>query len=209
MDIHLKVTSERATYPVVIGAGVSQRLAPLLAEQGIGRERIVVSSPPIWRLQGRRLQGVIGAKDKPALIPDGERAKTLATVARLYDACVRRGLDRSAVVIAFGGGVVGDVAGFAAATYLRGVTVVQVPTTLLAQVDSAIGGKVGVNLASGKNLVGSFHSPALVVCDPDVLGDAAAPRVPLGAVRSRQIRRDCLADRLRARIDESDCDLRA
>jgi 3-dehydroquinate synthase len=93
----------------------------------------------------------------------------LSTVARLYDAFVRRRLDRSSTIVAFGGGVVGDVAGFAAASFLRGLHVVQVPTTLLAQVDSAIGGKVGVNLASGKNLVGAFHPPSLVVCDPDVL----------------------------------------
>jgi 3-dehydroquinate synthase len=165
----LQVTSERGTYPVVIGPGVTGHLPALLDGHGI-RQRLVVSAPPIWRLQGSRLAGVLGDKDRPALIPDGERAKTLATAARVYDACVRHALDRSAAVIAFGGGVVGDVAGFAAATYLRGLRVVQVPTTLLAQVDSAIGGKVGVNLASGKNLVGSFHSPTLVVCDPDVLG---------------------------------------
>ena len=167
--IRLHVTSERAAYPVVIGAGALKAIAGLLGEQGIDRQRLVVSSPQVWRFQGKRLQGVVGSKDRPALIPDGERAKTLATVARVYEACVRRGLDRSAAVMAFGGGVVGDVAGFAAATYLRGIKLVQVPTTLLAQVDSAIGGKVGVNLASGKNLVGAFHSPSLVVCDPDVL----------------------------------------
>jgi 3-dehydroquinate synthase len=103
------------------------------------------------------------------LIPDGERAKTLGTVTRLYDAFLARDLDRASVVVAFGGGVVGDAAGFAAATFLRGIPIVQVPTTLLAQVDSAIGGKVGVNLSGGKNLVGAFHPPALVACDPDVL----------------------------------------
>lgn len=167
---HLDVTSERGTYKVVIGSGASGRLAALLGEHGVDRQRLVVSAPPIWRLQGTRLRNVIGPKDRPTLIPDGERAKTLATVSRIYDACIRRSLDRSGAIVAFGGGVVGDVAGFAAATYLRGIKLVQVPTTLLAQVDSSIGGKVGVNLASGKNLVGAFHSPSLVVCDPDVLG---------------------------------------
>jgi 3-dehydroquinate synthase len=171
--IRLNVVSERGPYPVVIGAGATSRLASLLEAQRVGRERLVVSSPAIWRLQGMRLQRLLGPKERPALIPEGERAKTLQTVARLYDACVRRGLGRSAALIAFGGGVVGDVAGFAAATYLRGITIVQVPTTLLAQVDSAIGGKVGVNLPSGKNLVGAFHAPACVVCDPDVLGTLA------------------------------------
>jgi 3-dehydroquinate synthase len=165
----LEVTSERGTYPVVIGPGTTARLASLIADQGIARQRLVVSSPPIWRHQGDRLRNLVGPKDRPALMPDGERAKTLATVSRLYEACVRRAMDRSGAIIAFGGGVVGDVAGFAAATYLRGIRVVQVPTTLLAQVDSSIGGKVGVNLPSGKNLVGAFHSPALVVCDPEVL----------------------------------------
>src|SRR5262245_26213351 len=171
--IRIDITSERGEYQVIIGSGTAKNLSSLLREHGLDRQRIIVSSPPIWRLQGSRLENVVAAKDRPALIPDGERAKTLATVARLYEACVRRGLDRSAIIIAFGGGVVGDVAGFAAATYLRGVTLVQLPTTLLAQVDSAIGGKVGVNLPSGKNLVGSFHAPALVVCDPDVLGTLA------------------------------------
>jgi 3-dehydroquinate synthase len=127
-----------------------------------------VSCPPVWRFHGRRLRG-IGGHNPPTLIPDGERAKTLQTIARLYDAFLRRRLDRSSTILAFGGGVVGDVAGFAAATFLRGLPFVQVPTTVLAQVDSAIGGKVGVNLASGKNLAGAFHPPALVVCDPDVL----------------------------------------
>jgi len=110
----------------------------------------------------------------PLVMPDGERAKVLPSVARLYDGLVARRADRSTVVLAVGGGVVGDAAGFAAATYLRGLRVVQVPTTLLAQVDSAIGGKTGVNLPAGKNLVGAFHAPSLVVCDPSVL--ATLPR---------------------------------
>jgi 3-dehydroquinate synthase len=107
-------------------------------------------------------------------MPDGERAKSLATIERVYESLVARRLDRSATLIAVGGGVVGDAAGFAGATFLRGLRVVHVPTTLLAQVDSAIGGKVGVNLAAGKNLVGAFHPPVLVACDPTVL--ATLPR---------------------------------
>jgi 3-dehydroquinate synthase len=166
--IRLTVTSARTTYPVVIGSGALRQLPALLGDLGIDHQRLVVSSPPVWRLQGAQL-GRAAGREKPVLMPVGERAKTLATVARIYDACVARRLDRSAAVVAFGGGVVGDVGGFAAATYLRGVRLVQIPTTLLAQVDSAIGGKVGVNLPAGKNLVGAFHAPDLVVCDPNVL----------------------------------------
>jgi 3-dehydroquinate synthase len=166
--IRIDVATGESRYSVLIGPGVSRTLRTLLEEAGVGSGRLVVSNARVWRLHGQRLRG-IGSRPKPTLIGDGERAKTLATVAGLYRACVRERLDRSSAIVALGGGVVGDVAGFAAATYLRGLTLVQVPTTLLAQVDSSIGGKVGVNLPAGKNLVGSFHAPRLVVCDPDVL----------------------------------------
>ena len=149
----IHVTSERGTYPVIIGSGALNGLGDLLDRHGIGRQRLIVSSAPVWRLHGRRLRGVSARGDAPALMAVGERAKTLATVELLYQACVTRSLDRSAAIVALGGGVVGDVAGFAAASYLRGVGLVQIPTTLLAQVDSAIGGKVGVNLPAGKNLM--------------------------------------------------------
>jgi len=165
----IEVKSDRATYPVFIGAGcLEANGVDLLRSGGLNGTPVVVSCPPVWRLQGPRLKTITGGKP-PVLIPDGERAKTLSTVSRLYDAFVRHGLDRAGTVIAFGGGVVGDVAGFAAATFLRGVRLIQVPTTLLAQVDSAIGGKVGVNLAAGKNLAGAFHPPGVVICDPEVL----------------------------------------
>jgi 3-dehydroquinate synthase len=164
--VTIPVTSARADYRVVVGRGLAGRPAEWLpAGAGV---QVVVSCAPVWRALGRT--GKRLARDAaPVLIPDGERAKTLRTAAALYDAFLTRRLDRTGAVIAVGGGVVGDVAGFAAATYLRGVPLVQVPTTLLAQVDSSVGGKVGVNLAAGKNLVGAFHPPLLVVCDPDVL----------------------------------------
>ena len=167
--IDIQIHSDRAAYPALVGAGLTSELAALLSEHvGATPGVFVVSCPPVWRLHGRRLRAIAG-KQSVALIPDGERAKTLATVGRIYDALLGRRLDRSATLVAFGGGVVGDVAGFAASTYLRGITLVQIPTTLLAQVDSAIGGKVGVNLPAGKNLIGAFHPPALVVCDPELL----------------------------------------
>lgn len=192
--IRIEVTSERAVYPVLIGANLTAMLPDLLRAHGLTGERVVVSCPPVWRFHGDRLQPVAGPEG-PALIPDGERAKTLPTVTRIYEALVRRRLDRSATLVAFGGGVVGDVAGFAAATYLRGIRLVQVPTTLLSQVDSSVGGKVGVNLSAGKNLVGAFYPPALVVCDPTLL--ASLPRrefrsglyevVKYGVIRSRPL----------------------
>jgi 3-dehydroquinate synthase len=166
--IRIDVTSERGTYPVVIGDGLTASPAVTLELLGLPSTVLVVSAPAIWKLHGEPWAGVAG-KRGPVLINDGERAKTLATVGRLYEAFSENALDRAATIVALGGGVIGDVTGFAAATYLRGLPVIQVPTTLLAQVDSAIGGKTGVNLMAGKNLVGAFHSPSAVLCDPHVL----------------------------------------
>ena len=122
----------------------------------------------MWRFHGDRFSGATA--EDPILVPDGERFKTLSTVGRIYDALVKAQADRGCAVIAIGGGVIGDMAGFAAATFLRGVPLVQVPTTLLAQVDSALGGKTGVNHPLGKNLIGAFHQPAAVIVDPELLG---------------------------------------
>jgi 3-dehydroquinate synthase len=168
--IRIDVTHDHAAYPVLIAPGLSGELPVLLGARGLTEQALVVSVPPVWRRHARRFRALLPPRVRPTLLPDGERYKTLRTVERIYGECLRRRLDRSGSVIAVGGGVVGDVAGFAAATYLRGIRIVQVPTTLLAQVDSAIGGKVGVNLPAGKNLVGAFHPPALVACDPEVLG---------------------------------------
>jgi 3-dehydroquinate synthase len=151
-----------------IGENTTEQLTALLDAHGIGARRVVVSSPVIWRLHGGTIQRALGTIE-PILVADGERFKTLQSVSRIYEALVRAGADRGTALIAVGGGVIGDTAGFAAATFLRGITLVQVPTTLLAQVDSSVGGKVGVNLPNGKNLVGAFHQPAVVVIDPLLL----------------------------------------
>lgn len=160
-------------YAVEIGVGHLARLGALLDAAGVGRRRVVVSSPVVWKLHGETVTAAL--PDAPVVqIPDGERHKQLSTVSRIYDALVKQQIDRGAVLVGVGGGVLGDVTGFAAATYLRGIDVVHVPTTLLAQVDSAIGGKVGVNHPLGKNLIGAFHQPRLVVIDPLVV--ATLPR---------------------------------
>mgnify|MGYP001587766718 CR=1 FL=1 len=161
----VEVRAPGGAYPVVIGTGLLGDIDTLL--DGLAStpaRRLVVSSPLIWRLHGASLPASL--RLEPAiLVPDGEKNKTLATASRIYDGLVRAGADRATTLVAFGGGVIGDVAGFAAATYLRGIPCVQVPTTLLAQVDSAIGGKVGVNHTLGKNLIGAFHQPAAVISD--------------------------------------------
>ena len=165
---HIDVTTGNRTSPLVIGEGLSDELGPLLDRHGVGARRFIVSNPVVWRLHGERLRVALGGGD-PILLPDGERFKNLQSVSKIYEALIRANADRGSTIIAVGGGVVGDTAGFAAATFLRGVAVVHVPTTLLAQVDSSIGGKVGVNHALGKNLIGAFHQPALVVIDPALL----------------------------------------
>lgn len=170
--VRLEVRAAAGRYTIEIAPGAAARLRAMLDEARVPARRFIVSSPNVWRLHGERFHGV--THEEPILIPDGERHKHLATVGRIYDALIRAAADRATAIVAIGGGVVGDVAGFAAATYLRGVPVVQVPTTLLAQVDSAVGGKVGVNHAMGKNLIGAFHAPAAVAIDPLLL--ATLPR---------------------------------
>ena len=166
----VRVETSAGAYDVRVEAGALERAGRFVGAALGQRKIFVVADEAVWACQGGRLAaGLEGADWTLLSIPLGETRKRLATVEELCQAMHRSGADRRSVIVAFGGGVAGDVGGFVAASYMRGVDVVQVPTTLLAQVDAAVGGKTGVNLASGKNLIGAFHQPALVLIDPQTL----------------------------------------
>jgi 3-dehydroquinate synthase len=159
------------SYRVLCGEGILSRAGREVARLDDYTGVYVLSAPRVWRPWGRAVQVSFrhAGGSKAILFDDRESAKNMATAERLCRQLVRAGADRRAVLVAVGGGVVGDVAGFVAASYLRGVKLVHVPTTLVAQADSAIGGKTGVNLPEGKNLIGVFYQPRLVVADPAML----------------------------------------
>jgi 3-dehydroquinate synthase len=163
----LEVRAGSVEYDVLIGRGLLARMPALLAERGLTARVMVISNTTVGPLYGEALAETLDAT--LLTVPDGEQYKTLETLGALCQGMLKAGLDRSSIVVALGGGVVGDVAGFAAATYMRGVRVIQVPTSLLAMVDASVGGKTGVDLPGGKNMVGAFWQPALVVVDPQVL----------------------------------------
>ena len=138
----------------------------------LGEKIMLVSNPAVFKLYGAQTIAALERSNFQVSyceLPDGERYKTLKSIETIHDCALEHGLDRSSTLVALGGGVIGDMTGFAAATWLRGINVVQVPTTLLAMVDSSIGGKTGVNHPKGKNLIGAFHQPRLVLTDPQVL----------------------------------------
>jgi 3-dehydroquinate synthase len=163
-----EVITSHCRYPVVVEYGVLRRLAEYLPE-GAGRI-FVATNQEVWRHHGNQVDTGVGSAPYEVLyFPAGEEHKRLATIEAMAEQMVRAGADRSSVVIAFGGGVVGDMAGFLAAVFMRGVPVIQIPTTLVAQVDAAVGGKTGVNLTAGKNLIGAFHQPLAVIIDPELL----------------------------------------
>ena len=166
----IRIDSTRGKYAVVCARGTVSRAPQLIGEHSRRGKIFFLSSPRVWNYWGRKLTAKSrGQRKAIILFDDSEPAKRLATVEKIARALVSLGADRDATLVAVGGGVVGDVAGFVAASYLRGVCLIHVPTTLVAQVDSAIGGKTGVNLPEGKNLVGAFYPPELVIADPDVL----------------------------------------
>ncbi|MDE0028640.1 MAG: 3-dehydroquinate synthase [Deltaproteobacteria bacterium] len=160
------------SYPIELGEGLLSRVGELMKAQGIGGRVGVVSNPAVADLYAGEVRESLrdaGYETALVLIPEGEAYKNTASLGLIYDALVEHRFDRSATLIALGGGVIGDVTGFAAATFLRGIGYVQIPTTLLAQVDASVGGKTAVNHEQGKNLIGAFHQPRLVVIDLDTL----------------------------------------
>ena len=168
----VKVPLGSRSYDIKIGAGLLARLGRECARLALSRRCVVISDrnvAPRYGQAAREALAKAGLTAALITIPAGETAKSLKTLEACYDQLAAQRLERKSFIIALGGGVVGDLAGFVAATYLRGLPFVQVPTTLLAQVDSSVGGKVGLNLKTGKNLVGAFHQPRLVLCDLDTL----------------------------------------
>jgi 3-dehydroquinate synthase len=196
----LRVRLKPVPYEVLVGYGLLDRAGELClkALPENPSRWLVVTSPRVRSLWGGVLERSLRATEHPVHVidvDDGEQAKTFSNVERIVAEFAQAGSDRASVVVALGGGVVGDMAGFAASIYLRGLRVVQVPTTVLAQVDSAVGGKTGVNLAAGKNLVGTFHQPSLVIADPQVLSSLPEREfraglfevIKSGAIRSQSL----------------------
>jgi 3-dehydroquinate synthase len=166
----LQVKTTSADYPVFVGRNLFPAIARAKRLRQCGKV-FVVTSPEIWALWGKKFLAAFPKDRQPTVLflPAGERFKRLSQIERLASELAAAGADRSSVLIAFGGGIIGDLVGFLAAIYMRGIDYLQVPTTLLAQVDSSVGGKTGANLASGKNLIGSFHHPRAVFADIDLL----------------------------------------
>jgi 3-dehydroquinate synthase len=196
-----QVATPQSTYAAVVERGVIDRLAGFLPA---GHGRIfLVSTRDVWQLYGKRVLAALGGRPSETLFfIGGEDHKRLAPVEHLAGRMAENGADRSSIVVAVGGGIVTDMAGFLAAIFMRGIPVIQIPTTLLAQVDAAVGGKTGVNLVAGKNLIGSFHQPLAVLIDPSVLA-SLPPReylaglyeiVKVGVIRSEPLFR-ILAER--------------
>ena len=168
----VNVSLGHRSYPIDIGSGLLSLLGRECSRLELGRRCAIISDTTVApRFAAQANTALARAGFEPILITvtTGETAKTLKTVQACYDQLAAHRLERKSFIVALGGGVVGDLAGFVAATYLRGIAFVQVPTTLLAQVDSSVGGKTGVNLKAGKNLVGAFYQPRLVLCDLDTL----------------------------------------
>ena len=166
----LTVNLGENSYPIYIENGILTKAGSYISKLFTGKRIMVISDDHVFPLYGQQLLDSLKDYEcRPLVLPHGEPTKSFETLPRIYAALLDARLTRSDLVIALGGGVIGDLAGFAAASYLRGVKLVQIPTSLLAQVDSSVGGKVAVDLPQGKNLVGAFYHPKLVLIDPLVL----------------------------------------
>ncbi|XTZ20961.1 MAG: 3-dehydroquinate synthase [cyanobacterium endosymbiont of Rhopalodia fuxianensis] len=172
MSSILEVKLPHASYQVVVASNILSQLGNYLEDLNLGQKILLISNPEIFDHYGEVVVDSLtksGFKVFNHLLPSGERYKTLDMIARVYDTALKNRLERSSTMVALGGGVIGDMTGFAAATWLRGINFVQVPTSLLGMVDASIGGKTGVNHPEGKNLIGAFYQPRLVFIDPFVL----------------------------------------
>lgn len=172
MESVIRVDLGSQSYDIVIASGSLDQLGTQVAALNLGKKVLVVSNQMVFRHYGEKAIASLqqaGFTVANTILPVGEQYKTLTAVQKIYNTALENRLERSSTIIALGGGVVGDIAGFAAATWLRGINFVQVPTSLLAMVDASIGGKTGVNHPQGKNLIGAFHQPKLVLIDPEVL----------------------------------------
>lgn len=160
------------SYQITIASDGLSQLGSLMTSLHLGKKVLLVSNPSIFKHYGQNaivsLQGA-GFEVTQCILPAGEQYKTATSLQRIYNAALEQRLERSSTMVALGGGVIGDMTGFAAATWLRGINVIQVPTSLLAMVDASIGGKTGINHPLGKNLIGAFHQPRLVLINPEVL----------------------------------------
>ena len=168
----IAVNLEKNAYQIAIAPNLLSQIGDYLNSLDIGHKIVVVSNSMIFDEYGKQLLDALktaGFSVAYHIVPAGERHKTLLSVQKIYDTALENYLERSSTFLALGGGVIGDMTGFAAATWLRGINVIQVPTSLLAMVDAAIGGKTGVNHPQGKNLIGAFHQPKFVLIDPNVL----------------------------------------
>jgi 3-dehydroquinate synthase len=190
----LQVDVGHSIYPITIGSGLLSN-RELLEQQIPGRDFLIVTNTTVAKLYLAKLTGSFSQRRiADCILPDGEQHKTLQTAGWVFDALVANKMNRDATVLALGGGVVGDIAGFAAACYQRGIGYAQIPTTLLAQVDSSVGGKTGVNHPGGKNLIGAFYQPRAVIADTDVL--ATLPDRQLKSGLAEVIKYGCVWDPL-------------
>jgi 3-dehydroquinate synthase len=218
----LTITTPAGSYDVLVGPNLLQELPARLAELGLRGALWLISDDAVYPHHGAAVEAVLreaGYKLRSYAVPSGEPSKDLAVVSVLYDWMIGGGIERRDAVLALGGGVVGDLAGYVAATVLRGIAVVQLPTTLLAMVDSALGGKTGVNHPLGKNLIGAFHQPRLVLSDTTMLA-TLPPRelragwaevIKHGVIRDAELFEELEARGLRreARSDDETIDLKS